>query len=106
MSLIEKLILETASEEDLSLDQFIEELHANPDDWYAFRRAELLKFVDLILENVATITDASEVVPTGPTHEDLKKYFGLSQNESTPEEIPVDWHDHSASLSNSDPVAE
>lgn len=76
MKLIEKLILDTASEEDLNLEQFVDELRANPDDWYAFRRAELDKFILLIFENVATLSNDASAL----TVDDLKQYFGLSND--------------------------
>jgi len=91
MKLIEKLILATAVEEDLNLDQFIDAVRADPDDWYAFRRDELMKFVESILSEVATLTDTSEVVPTGPTFEDLCKHFGMIDEPSEPEEKQIDW---------------
>lgn len=91
MKLIEKLILETASEEDLNLDQFITEVRKDPDDWYAFRRHELVKFVNAILEEVATLTDSSEVAVTGPSLEDIRAHFGLTE-QPTEDEQPIDWH--------------
>lgn len=92
MKLIEKLILETASEEDLTLDQFIAEVRKDPDDWYAFRRHELVKFVNAILEEVATLTDTSDISVTGPSLEDIRTHFGLSEEPSEPDEQPIDWH--------------
>ena len=90
--LIETLILNAASEENLDLEQFIEELRKSPDEWYSFRRHELVKFIDSILFNVSLLTDASAVVPTGPTHEQLQIHFGLRDVPSPTEEQPVDWH--------------
>lgn len=85
MKLIERLILETATEEDLNLNEFIDSVRADPDDWYAFRRHEIIRFVDSILAEAAALSDISEVAPTGPTHDDLRRHFGL-----LPTQEPVD----------------
>lgn len=92
MKLIEKLILETATDEDLNLDQFINAVREDPDDWYAFRRHELVKFVNSILSEVSTLTDTSEIGVTGPSLEDIRKHFGLTDPPSETEEQPIDWH--------------
>lgn len=94
MKLIERLILETASEEDLNLEQFIESVRKTPDDWYAFRRHELMRFVESILSEAAVVSDRSEIAPTGATLEQLRQHFGLSDTsaEVEIEEVPVDWN--------------
>lgn len=90
--LIESLILQTASDENLDLEQFIDELRKNPDDWYAFRRDELAKFIESVLFNVSLLTDSSAIAPTGPTYEDLLLHFGIKELPPEPEETPIDWH--------------
>lgn len=92
MKLIERLILETATEEDLNLNEFIDSVRSDPDDWYAFRRHELIRFVEGILSEVSQLTDSSSV-PTGVSLEQLRLHFGLADALSLPEEQPIDWHE-------------
>lgn len=82
-SIIERLILEAARDENLTRDEFIEDFQRNPDQWYAFRHSELEHFVTSILREVAALTDCSAVVPTGPTHEQLLLHFGLVARENS-----------------------
>jgi hypothetical protein len=76
------------------IDNLIMESDCNVGDneSYVFTYDELISFVTLVLKEVSKVTDPSEIVPTGPTLNDWKLHFGITQAPSEEEETPIDWH--------------
>jgi hypothetical protein len=66
---VKNLIYELADkaiEEKLTLDQFIQYIQQNPNDYYGFNSQELKKFVELIIDECLNVIS-----------KDIKKYFDL-----------------------------
>lgn len=78
-TLIEKLINDAGSDEQLDLEGFIAELRANPEDWSAFRHAELEHLVrSIVIETVAVYQSVGIYAPAVP--DILERLYGKAED--------------------------
>lgn len=78
-ALIDQFITDVAAEEQLDLEGFIAELRKNPNDWNAFRHAELSSLVRLIVAETVVAVGELGADQENLTDEILHRLYKISE---------------------------
>lgn len=80
-TLIEKLITDAGSDEQLDLEGFIAAVRENPEDWCAFRNSELDQLLrSVVAETVAVFQEVGIYAPG--VNEVITKLYGNSEEKA------------------------